>query len=371
MTEFIAHSFRTARLREENNRKRPLNDCSSNLSRRSVLRSTAAGAISIAGAPLTMDTSKPGSPASSAPVPRRPFGKTQREVSILGLGGHALGEARIEDEAIRIVHEAIAGGITFMDNAWEYHDGRSEEWMGNALRGRRDQVFLMTKVCTHGRDKKVAMRQLEESLRRLQTDYLDLWQIHECVYDNDPELHFAPGGVIDALDEARRAGKVRFTGFTGHKDPAIHLRMLRYDYPFDAVQMPLNPFDASYRSFEVQVLPELQRRGIAAIGMKSLSGTGDAIKKKVITVEEALRYTLSLPIATLVSGIDSLAVLRQNLDIAGKYVPMPDAEMDALRNRCRSYAADGRFELYKSSMRFDGPPGREQHGFPAKGEMED
>ncbi len=173
-----------------------------------------------------------------------------------------------------------------MDNAWEYNNHRSEEWMGQALQGRRDKVFLMTKVCTHGRDHKVAMQQLEESLRRLRTDHIDLWQIHEVVYYNDPELIFRSNGVIEALDQAKKEGKVRFVGFTGHKDPAIHLEMLSHNYPFDTVQLPLNVFDATFKSFEKQVLPELNRRGIAPIGMKSLSGNADAVKKDLLPLKK-------------------------------------------------------------------------------------
>ena len=267
-------------------------------------------------------------------IPRKPFGRTGETVSVIGLGGYSLGDAPSLREAIAIVHEAVDAGVNFLDNAWEYHDGKSEEWMGQALKGRRDKVFLMTKVCTHGRDKHVALRQLDESLKRLQTDHLDLWQVHECVYDNDPERHFAKGGVIEALDEAKKAGKVRYVGFTGHKRPAIHLKMLSYDYPFDSVQMPLNPFDATYHSFETSVLPEVSRRGMAALGMKSLGGNGQPVLKGVVAVEEALRYAMSLPVATTVSGIDSLAVLRQNLAVACGFQPMATAEMEALRRRC-------------------------------------
>lgn len=309
-------------------------------------------------------------PTSTGGIPQRDFGKTGVKVSILGLGGHALGLCKVESEAVRIVHEAIDAGLTFMDNAHEYHDGRSEEWMGKALTGRRDKAFVMTKVCTHGRNAKKGMEQLEESLRRLQTDYVDLWQVHEVVYENDPELHFAPGGVIEALDQAKQQGKIRYTGFTGHKHPDIHLRMLAHDYPFDAVQMPLNAFDASFRSFEKLVLPELHRRKIAPIAMKSLGGTGESINKGAITVDDALRYVLSLPVATLVSGIDSLGVLQQNLRIVRDFQPMSEGEMADLRKRCSVLAADGRFELYKTSAHFEGPPGREQHGFPAKCELE-
>ena len=215
-------------------------------------------------------------------IPRRPLGKTGAQVSIIGLGGYHLGTVQSRELAVRLVQEAVDAGVTFFDNAWEYNDHRSEEWMGLGLQGRRDKVFLMSKVCTHGRDKQVAMQQLEESLKRLGTDHLDLWQIHEVIYENDPDLHFAKGGVVEALDEAKKQGKVRFVGFTGHKSPTIHLKMLAHDYPFDTVQMPLNCFDATYRSFERQVLPELQRRGIAALGMKSLGGDGQPIQYGVL-----------------------------------------------------------------------------------------
>lgn len=316
----------------------------------------------------TDQTNAPDSSTMSGDIPRRPFGRTGVQVSALGLGGYSLGDVKIESEAIRIVHEAIDNGVTFMDNAWEYHNGRSEEWMGKALEGRRDKVFLMTKVCTHGRDRKVAMQQLEDSLRRLKTDNLDLWQVHECVYDNDPERHFAADGVIEALDQAKREGKVRFVGFTGHKDPSIHLKMLARGYAFDACQLPLNAFDATFRSFEQQVLPELAKRGIAAIGMKSMGGRGEPVKKKSITAIEALRYAMSLSVATTVSGIDSLGVLHQNLAAARGFKPMAAREMQALRERVAPLAADGRFELFKSSNKYDGDVGRQQHGFPTKAE---
>jgi predicted aldo/keto reductase-like oxidoreductase len=299
-------------------------------------------------------------------IPQRPLGTSGVLVSALGLGGYHLANAGTQREGIRIVHEAIDAGITFMDNAWEYHDGASEQIMGKALAGRRDRVFLMTKVCTHGRNRREAMRQLEQSLRRLKTDYLDLWQIHECVYYNDPERHFARGGVVEAIEAAKRAGKVRFAGFTGHKDPNIHLQMLDRDFPFDTCQLPLNCFDSTFqeRSFERQVLPELLRRGIAPIGMKSLGGDGRQVKEKVITAEEGLRYAMSLPVMTTVSGIDSMKVLRQNLKVAAGFRPMSARQMDALRRRVRGEAEDGRYELYKTSAKHEGPEGRKQHGFP-------
>lgn len=307
---------------------------------------------------------------SSGEVPRRMLGRTGVEVSALALGGSHIGETKSKREALQIVREAIDGGIDFMDNAWEYHEGLSEELMGEALQGGlRHKVFLMSKVCTHGRDRKTAMRQLEQSLKRLRTDHLDLWQVHEVIHDNDPDLHFAAGGVIEALEQAQREGKVRFVGFTGHKDPAIHLKMLAHDYPFDTCQLPLNPFDATFRSFEQQVLPELLRRGIAPLGMKSLGGGGDAVKRRAVTAAEALRYAMSLPVASTVSGIDSLKVLRQNLRIARSFTPMSGEEMQALRTRCAQDAADGHFELYKTSKKYDGPPGRKQHKFPDQDEL--
>ena len=302
-------------------------------------------------------------------IPRKPFGRTGQTVSIIGMGGYSLADAPSLKEAIAIVHEAIDAGVDFFDNAWEYHDGKSEEWMGQALKGRREKVFLMTKVCTHGRDKKVARQQLEESLKRLQTDHLDLWQVHECVYDNDPDRHFAKGGVIEALDEAKKAGKVRYVGFTGHKHPAIHLKMLSHNYPFDSVQMPLNAFDARYRSFQKQVLPEVNKRGMAGLGMKSLGGNGQPITQGVVTVQEALRYAMSLPVATTISGIDSLAVLHQNLAIARGFQPMTAEEMETLSERCASAAGDGHLELYKSTMKYDGDVGRGQHGIPSHKEL--
>jgi len=241
--------------------------------------------------------------------------------------------------------------------------------MGRAIADRRDRVFLMTKVCTHGRDAKVAMRQLHESLKRLRTDYLDLWQVHECVYETDPDRHFAKGGVIEALDRAKRDGKVRFVGFTGHKNPDIHLRMLSFGFPFDSCQMPLNVFDATFRSFEQRVLPEVRRQGIAPLGMKSLCGSGDMMKQRVIAVEDALRSAVSLPVTSTVSGIDSMKVLKQNVRIASNFTPMTRAEMDRLRFRMAPIAADGQFELFETTAVHDADEGRAQHGFPPMDEL--
>lgn len=310
-----------------------------------------------------MAPSPPAASLTSGPIPTRPLGKTGVEVSVLAFGGAHWGyNMGSEADAIRLLHEAHDAGITFMETAWEYVRGQSEEWMGKALQDRRKQVFLMTKVCTHGRDKQVALQQLEESLRRLRTDYLDLWQIHEVTYEDDPDRHAAPGGTVEAMIEAKRQGKVRFIGFTGHKDPKIHLKMLSHGVPFDTCQMPLNVFDGTYRSFEQEVLPVLNQRGIAPLGMKAFSGNAEAIKQGIVTAEEALRYALSLPVASIVSGIDSREVLKQNVEIVQRFTPMSPAEMQALRDRVAGHAKDGRFEIFKSTNQLDSSIGRELHG---------
>ena len=308
-------------------------------------------------------------PKRSLEIPTRPFGKSGERVSVIGLGGFHVGVPDTDAEAVRLIHTAIDAGITFLDNAWDYNGGNSERRMGKAIADRRDSVFLMTKVCTHGRDGKVAMRQLEESLKRLRTDHLDLWQIHEVVFDDEPAKHFAKGGVVEALDRAREQGKVRYVGFTGHKSPELHLQMLSYDYAWDSCQLPLNCFDASFRSFEERVLPELNRRGIAPIGMKSMSGDGRAVAAKVVTAEEALGYAMSLPVATVVSGMESMKVLKQNLSIARGFRPMSDKARQALRRRVAAQAIDGRYELYKISAAFEGVETRRVHGLPPQDEL--
>jgi aryl-alcohol dehydrogenase-like predicted oxidoreductase len=303
--------------------------------------------------------------ASGHEIPRRALGRTGVEVSILGLGGYHLGLLKTRRAGVRLTQQAIDAGITFLDNAWEYHDGVTEEIMGQALTGgRRTSVFLMSKLCSHGRGKNVAMRQLHQSLRRLKVDYLDLWQIHEVAYENDAALHFAREGAIEALEQAKAQGKVRFVGFTGHKHPDYHLDMLRYGFAFDTCQLPLNCFDARFRSFEQRVLPELNRQGIAALGMKAICANGRPVRQKAVTAQEALRYAMSLPVATTITGIDSLHVLEQDLAIARGFRPMNPSKMEALRRRCAPFGADGRFELYKTTALHEGPIGREQHGFP-------
>jgi aryl-alcohol dehydrogenase-like predicted oxidoreductase len=306
---------------------------------------------------------------SSAEIPKRPLGSTGLRVSALGLGGYHLGSVNSEAEASQIVNEALDAGVNFFDNAWEYHQGLSEERLGSALKGKRDRAVLMTKVCTHGRDKNVALRQLEESLTRLQTDHIDVWQIHEVIYENDPDLIFAPNGAAEALLEAKRQGKVRFLGFTGHKDPSIHLKMLSHNFPFDTVQMPLNCLDATFRSFETSVLPEVNRRGIAALGMKSLGGSGELVREGGVVVTMGLRYAMSLPVAVTISGIDSLEVLHQNLEVAHGFQPFSAAEMQTIRENCRSEASDGHMELFKTTKKYDGDLGREMHGFPSSAEL--
>jgi aryl-alcohol dehydrogenase-like predicted oxidoreductase len=302
-------------------------------------------------------------PTQATPlIPHRPLGRSGHQVSILGLGGFHLAAAG-QKEAMRLVREAIDRGITFLDNAWEYGDGRCERWMGLALKesGARDRVTLMTKCCAHQRDYKTAMQQLDESLTRLRTDRIDLWQFHEIIYDNDIEWLYEHGG-LDAALEARDQGKIRWIGFTGHKAPHIHLKLLQRDFPWDAVQIPLNPMDATYRSFERQVLPELVRRGIGVIGMKSMGG-GAITRVRTLKPDEALRYSLSLPVATVVSGMESGALLRKNARLAANFKPFHPGEMDALRQRVRLIAGDGRFERYKTTQDFDGKLGRIAHGF--------
>jgi aryl-alcohol dehydrogenase-like predicted oxidoreductase len=302
-------------------------------------------------------------------VPQRPLGKTGVRVSVLGVGGYHLGSTKDQNEASELVERALDAGINFFDNCWDYHDGLSEERLGTALKGKRDRAFVMTKVCTHGHGKDVAMQQLEESLRRLQTDHLDLWQIHEVIYYNDPDLIFAAGGAAEALLAAKQQGKVRFIGFTGHKDPAIHLRMLTQDFPFDTVQMPLNCLDATFRSFETHVMPEANRRGIAVLGMKSMGGSGEIVTHGAATPSDALRYAMSLPVATTISGMDSLGVLEQNLGIAKNFQPMKPEEMQALRERVKVFAADGRLELFKTTTKYDGDVGRQQHHYPTSEQL--
>ena len=300
-------------------------------------------------------------------IPTRPLGKTGVNVSILCLGGWHIGQPAIDADAERIMHAAIDEGITFFDNAWDYHDGRSEEVMGKALAtgGRRQKVFLMTKNC--GRDAETSRQHLEDSLRRLKTDVIDLWQFHEINYDNDPEWLVERGALAAAL-EAQKAGKVRFIGFTGHKSPHIFLKMLPL-HTWDTCQLPVNVCDYFYRSSIREVMPELKKRNVAAIGMKSLGGGnfetgGKILSSGLVTAEECIAFSLSQEIASLVIGVDSMKVLAQGVKVARAFTPMPKAEADALLARMKPVAGDGRLEPSKSTQIFDGPYHRKQHGFP-------
>ncbi len=303
--------------------------------------------------------------ASPNGIPTRVLGRTKERVSILCLGGWHIGAAADKNEAIRIMHAAIDEGITFFDNAWDYHNGRSEEWMGEALAsgGRRKKVFLMTKNCE--RDYAGAMKDLDESLRRLRTDHLDLWQFHEMVYDSDPDWVIEKGGLKAAL-EGRKAGKVRYIGFTGHKDPRIHLKMLAKEHPWDTAQMPINVMDAHYRSFQKNVVPVCLQKTVGVIGMKSLAGgspRGRIPTATSVTAQECIRYALSLPVASLVVGIQTMEDLKQDVEIGRGFQNMPDAEKARLVARVKDEAGDGRHELFKSTQTFDGQHHRRQHGF--------
>jgi aryl-alcohol dehydrogenase-like predicted oxidoreductase len=302
-------------------------------------------------------------------VPKRPMGSTGLQVSILGVGGFHLGTASGQMEVNNMVAKALDHGINFFDNAWEYHKGMSEERVGTALKGKRDHAIVMTKVCTHGRKKEIAMQQLEESLRRLQTDHLDVWQVHEVIYYNDPELAYQTEGVLEALTAAKQQGKVRFVGFTGHKNPSIHLDMLNRGFKFDTVQMPINAFDPGYRSFEREVLPVAVQKGMAVFGMKSMGGSGEAIVHGALTPTEALSYAMSVPgISTTISGMDSMEVLDQNLQILHGFQPLSEPQMAELRKHGRRFN-DGRYELFKSTVKYDGDIGRQQHHFPTPDEL--
>ncbi len=320
--------------------------------RREFLCQAAAG-IALAG-------TIPSWSAGTGQVPLRPLGKTGEKVSLMCLGGFHIGSIKDDQESIAFIRQAIDMGVTFMDNAWEYHNGRSEELMGRALQdGYREKVFLMTKH--HGRDKKTALKHLDDSLRRFKTDTIDLWQFHEVVYQDDPEMIFAAGGGIEAAEEAKKAGKVRYIGFTGHKDPMIHLKMLAYDYDWDATQMPLNVLDPHYQSFEKHVLPICLKRGIGVIGMKSLAG-GRLLNAGVVTAAEAIRYAMSLPVASVVSGVMTLEHLKANAKVAQEFEPYSETETAALLARTEEAAQEGKYELFKSTNAYDGPVGRALHG---------
>jgi len=322
----------------------------STFSRRDVLGTLAAASLAAAA------------PADAAGDERRgdmiyrTFERTGIKVSALGLGGSHVGSPSDENVGIRIVRSAIDRGITFMDNCWDYHDGKSEVVMGKALRdGYREKVFLMTKF--DGRTKDSAARQIDESLKRLQTDHIDLMQFHENIRLEDPDRFFAASGPVEALEEARQAGKIRFIGFTGHKDPIVHLRMLKMaaerKFHFDSCQMPLNVLDANFRSFERNVVPKLVEQGIAVLGMKPLA-EGAIPRSGLVSAEECLHYSLSLPTTVVITGCESLERLDQALQAVRTFQPLTEAQLNALRAKTRQVAMTGRLERFKTSNIFDG-----------------
>ena len=285
----------------------------------------------------------------------RKLGRTGETVSAVGLGGSHIGGQREEEESIRIVRTALDRGINFLDNCWDYNGGASEIRMGKALRdGYRDKAFLMTKI--DGRDKATAAKQIDESLQRLQTDHVDLMQFHEIIRMDDPDRIFAEGGAMEAMLAAQRAGKVRHIGFTGHKSPEIHLRMLEvadaHRFTFDTAQMPLNVMDAHFESFEKKVLPELVKRGLGVLGMKPI-GSGILLKSRTVSAKECLQYAMSLPVSVTITGCDSLAILEQALQLARDFKPLGEAEIAAVLAKSAPAAGEGSYELYKTSHNFD------------------
>jgi predicted aldo/keto reductase-like oxidoreductase len=288
-------------------------------------------------------------------VPYRTLGKTGEKVSLVGVGGSHIGQQKDEKESIAIIRGALDRGINFLDNSWDYNDGKSEERMGKALQdGYRQKAFLMTKI--DGRTKAAAAQQLDESLRRLQTDHLDLLQFHEVIRMNDPERIFAPGGALEAVLAAKQAGKLRYIGFTGHKNPDIHLHMLQtaagHGFHFDTVQMPLNVMDAHFASFEKKVLPVALQQGIAVLGMKSM-GDKFILDSKAVTAVECLHYAMSLPVSVVITGIDSLPILDQAVSAARSFRPLSSTQASALLAKTQAIAQNGQYELYKTSHHFD------------------
>lgn len=308
------------------------------------------------GAPKEGEIATPPPDKSRDAMPMRKLGSTGVEVSLVGLGGFHIGMPKSDDEAVRIVRSAVDRGVNFLDNCWDYNDGKSEERMGKALEGGyRDKAFLMTKL--DGRTKKSAMDQLEQSLKRLRTDRIDLVQVHEVIRPTDPERCFASGGCMEALIEAKQQGKLRFIGFTGHKDPSIHLSMIeaadKHGFRFDTVQMPLNVMDAHYRSFEKMVLPVATAKGMGVLGMKAL-GSGIILQSNTVSAVDCLHYAMNLPTSVVITGCDSMGVLDQAIQAALTFAPMDAAATTALLDKTRDAAKEGRFERFKTSAMFDG-----------------
>lgn len=304
--------------------------------------------------------------AAEGGLPTRKLGRTGANVSILGVGGAHLGRIREQAEITRFLHMAVDEGMTFMDNAWEYNQGRSEEVMGIGLAegGYRQKAFLMTKVCS--REYKGAMEQLEDSLRKLKTDVIDLWQFHECNYHNDPDWVMEKG-ALRAAEEARKQGKVRFIGFTGHKAPSIHLRMLDVKFAWDAAQMPNNVMDAGFLSFRQQVMPVCQKKNVGIVGMKGVGGDGRVVREGLLSVEECYRYCLSQPVSVQVVGLSSVDMLKEAIRIGRAFRPLSAAEATALQAKVKEVQGDGRYELFKTSKRYDSGYHRTQHGFETTG----
>lgn len=294
---------------------------------------------------------------TKADVPYRTLGRTGEKVSIVGIGGYHLGKPEVDpQEATRIVHKALDEGINFLDNCWDYNNGESEVRMGRALSGGyRNKAFLMTKI--DGRDKATAAKQIDDSLRRLQTGHIDLLQFHEVIRDSDPGRIFAPGGAWEAAEAARKAGKIRYIGFTGHKSPDIHLLMLKtaaeHGFQFDTVQMPLNVMDHHFDSFEAKVLPVLTQQNIGALAMKPM-GDHFILQSKTVNAVECLHYSMNLPVSVVITGCDSLKVLDQALDAARSFRPMTKEQVSALLAKTANAAKAGEYELYKTSHHFDG-----------------
>jgi predicted aldo/keto reductase-like oxidoreductase len=303
---------------------------------------------------LLLMAASPGGTMDSE-MPYRDLGKTGQRVSAIGLGGYHLGQPHLEESAcIKLIHEAFDRGINFSDNSWDYNQGESERRLGMALKGYRKKSFVMTKF--DGRTKSSALRQLEESLERLQVDYLDLWQFHENIRLEDPDAFFAEGGAVEAMLAAKKSGQIRFMGFTGHKDPSVHLRMLeladKHKFIFDAVQMPLSVMDAHFRSFEKAVLPVLVKKKIAVLGMKSM-GDSHILKSKTVTPLECLQYALSLPTSVVITGIDSMPILQQAFQAAKSYKTLSKSDIANILSKTAGAAADGKFEPFKTTPTFD------------------
>jgi aryl-alcohol dehydrogenase-like predicted oxidoreductase len=319
------------------------------MDRRSFLKTAAAGT-------LMSSLSNKFAYAANAPIPTRTLGRTGEKVSMVGLGGYHIGMQSDEQESIRIIRTALDSGINFLDNCWDYNDGKSEVRMGKALRdGYRQKAFLMTKI--DGRTKQAAAQQIEESLQRLQTDHIDLLQFHEIIRAEDPDRIFAEGGAMEAALAAKKQGKIRYIGFTGHKSPDIHLKMLKtaasHQFRFDTVQMPLNVMDAHFESFEKKVLPVLVKENIGVLGMKSM-GDKVILKSKTATPVECLHYAMNLPTSVVITGCDSLKILQQALDAARSFKPLSQSEVATLLDKTAPVAGRGEYELYKTSHTFDG-----------------